>query len=275
MALGETSQVLVASELTGMSKYVAYIRSKPHDDYYLHGAARMTKDVKRVVILAGLSSGIMDELLAMLLEDDRLLMQLESVHQTIEEELQILSRLRDTVWDLYASMIDESGITLRSDVFYCVYSQLCFFRWRVLEPLRKYPWKLAVGCCEDNLTTLEGLDHPPEEHTAKQFWLAMRHGVAPRSVLVATLQKVKALPKSSRGSEQAHASAAMARKYHPEIGQEVMRLKAFAHAASQLARPAEDIWLPCRTYDIRNLQRFLETYKQPNASKHNLANLFV
>ena len=85
LTMGCSCRTVIAGFLTGISSLVRYSRQvKKCSEYYIHGFDRMTPEVVAVAMLAAVSSSPCEALNLKLLEDDRVMLQLDLLWKTVE-----------------------------------------------------------------------------------------------------------------------------------------------------------------------------------------------
>ena len=122
LALRNTSRTLLAARMTGLQLLSACSRTEPHSEYYPHGAARMNRE-----LLIAIASGPTEEVLAMLLEDDRHHLQLKMMNFTIEQEFEFIDGLSVDVYTYLASFVGPGAMMVRLDVLSVSCASVCFF----------------------------------------------------------------------------------------------------------------------------------------------------
>ena len=121
--------------MTGLQLHLClYVRTKPHSVYYLHGAARMHRELLKMHIAAAIASRPTEEVLAMLFEDDRPLLQLKMSNFTIEQEFEFIGDLSVDVYTYFALLVGSSAMKIRSDVLSVFCASVC-----VLAKLKEHP----------------------------------------------------------------------------------------------------------------------------------------
>ena len=228
LALGKTSRTRLAAHMKGLPLLFAFIRKTPDSECYLHGAARMKRELLKMHIVAAVASGPTEEVLAMLFENDRFLLQVKMISFTTEQEFEFVWDVSDDVYTYLASFVGSGAMKVRSDVLSVLHASVCFLLMRVLENEGD-----TVVDLEHKLDELGVLEAKPQEELAGQMWACIKFNLLPRNQLLR-------LPGQGRGTGQAHASAAQTKKYHPHFGHDNLRFKAALHMAKSLTQSAAD-----------------------------------
>ena len=175
--------------MTGLQLLFADLRTKPHCECYLRGAARMNRGLLKMHIVAVVASGPTEEGLAMLCEDDRPFLQVKMSSFTIEQEF-----IGDLSVDVYTYAWFVGLGAMRVSVSL---RGVCWTKWK------EHPWCMFAGDAtvklEQKLNELSAL-----EELDGQMWACPKF-MQQWSTTVADL---------------AHASAAQTKKYHPYFGHE-------------------------------------------------------
>ena len=91
-AVGRACRCLLACELAGLGSHVDFIRSSPSEsNYYIEGYLNIAQDIRRLIVIVGLTARVSEEPLALILKDDRLPKMLVEVDAAIALQ-------RDQVW---------------------------------------------------------------------------------------------------------------------------------------------------------------------------------
>ena len=111
LTVGPSCKALVSSCMLGLSHMIHWLRKTKHvSEYYIHGWDRLTTDVWQVALLGSLGSGVAESLMAELLEDDRVMLRLDALHECVAMELQAVSLLSPQVIKLLCSEVPCGGL---------------------------------------------------------------------------------------------------------------------------------------------------------------------
>ena len=235
LQVSATGRQLIGGCLTGVHSLISFVYQHGKIKYYLKSAAtKLTTGVQRYCLVACLSAGIAEELLLTLMDDDRLLLQIDAVRALMQEEWSFVTSIPASLWAIFAELVDDDVYTLRSDVIVTAMTIVCFFHWRVLAQLEQFPWSLCIGDIGANLTSLSAMEEPPEETVAQKIWCLLQFGYC-RDRLIAALQKLRHIPWSTAGIEQMHAALALVMRFHPALSGSMGVQRAFAYMLQSLA----------------------------------------
>ena len=185
LALGNTSRTPLAAHMTGLQLLFADLRTKPHCECYLRGAARMNRGLFKMHIVAAVAPGPTEEGLAMLCEDDRPFLQVK-----FEFSLAILSGVRCLhlprfvrrlgCHDRYRSGSGEVNWVPSE----CHTRVSVFSSWCVLDKWKGHPWCTFAGDAtvklEQKLDELSAHEAKPQEELDGQMWTSLRFNLLPR-----------------------------------------------------------------------------------------------
>ena len=240
VSVGPSTRAVVSSHLLGLSSLVAQVRKDPRSsDFYIGGAARMNEQLMSICIIAAMSASTSESLLTTLLEDDRVMLHIEALKNTIVEEISYISNLPEWCWAQLARLCDREVCELRSDAISASTASACFFSWRVLSETEELPWCLTVGDISKNIRDLSERPAPEEPVAANVRQLYMSG--FPLAQLEEGLRLVRGAPWSSRGVEQAHAGASQTMKHRPELGEQSMVERAFMLTMRPMVLPSEEV----------------------------------
>jgi hypothetical protein len=229
--VGACCRSLLWGLCVGLEAWVALARADPTaSDYYLHGFSRLTRAIKQYCVVASLSSYMPDTILAEVLADDRILRHASRLQELMVEEMGWVENVESFTWCRLAAASGYRGEVweLRDSVVRSSHVAASFIDGKVLGQLREYPWRLAVGDVAENLARLAATEEPIRDSCTHKVRLLLRMGYN-RDRLVAAVSLFREIPWSSVHVEQAHASAAVLHKYHPEYSVAMLATRATLH----------------------------------------------
>ena len=95
-SLGKSCRTLVCGWIVGLDQFVAWLlKTKSVSEHYLGGYGRINLQLKRFCVVTALAGYVPDSFLALLMEDDRVCLHLESFKSVMQEELGFLDELSD------------------------------------------------------------------------------------------------------------------------------------------------------------------------------------
>jgi hypothetical protein len=231
--IGRSCRSLAAGLLTGLESLVDTIRADPRaSDYNLHGFERLSEAAKRFIMRAALASHVSDSVLSMLMGDSRVAMMLPDLRQAVQEEIEWLANLGGSVWSAMAGPGNEAAHVLRSDTIAAGHVSIAFLHHRYFAAAGELPWSLASGDPAANLEKLKSSPQP-QEATAAKVWTLLQMGFN-RQQLVVGLQLLQDCPWGTVAVEQAHASAAVVKRFHHEYGLETLIPRSLCHGMRKL-----------------------------------------
>ena len=231
--LGKSCRQVIHAQLLGLNSLVqAVLDDKENKDYLIKGYRLLTPDVQEFITTAAFAAYPAEALLAELLEDDRLCLQLEYYQNRLKGEMNALIDMPGLVWELASDLCgDNIGAKfLRSQVLGCAHVSLGFIRSRVWQHCQQWPWKLATGNIDQNIADLAAMDAPPQESVTRKIWALANQGY-PRSTLVEGVLLLQHLGWTSTTVEQQHASATMVKRVHDTFGVRMLMARALLHTA--------------------------------------------
>ena len=164
----------------------------------------MDDRVKRLAVMIATSSVVADSSMAMLLEDDRLPLQLDEVTANLKEEHVYAANPPMSIFEVLGKAIDVKATVLRHECVAAALAQAGYIANR-LRAARQPPWSLLSGDRAENLQVLRDGPLPTEESTMNIYQL-MRLGYS-RSTLLEGLALLAQANWSTNCVEQGHAHA--------------------------------------------------------------------
>ena len=268
--VGTACRSLIIALLTGFGSLVQYARKQPQwSDYHLGAWDRLTPKVRRFVVLAGLSSYVPESVLALLMEDPRVLAQVPLILETLQEEMDFIDGLGAFTWNTLNSLFDgEDPGDFQAEVLSAGHRAIAYVNIKTLSEARSHPWSLAVGDMDGNLMALQQ-GPEPEEPVARKIWHLLRLGVDLKQVKQG-LSLLLDCPWGTASAEQQHASGTIMRKFHPELGQESLMVRSLLHTLRHL--------MPQASREGRRLlraQQALERLRQKNPERLSGRQMYV
>ena len=126
--------------------------------YHIVGFGKLTAACKRYAVAAALVGYVPDAVLWDLMEDDRVAPKAEHLMTCLHSEIQYLADLPPLVYENLAILCQAaSGPELQADILEAAHSAAAYVHHKILKPAAQYPWRLAAGDIDANLTTVVGL----------------------------------------------------------------------------------------------------------------------
>jgi len=246
---------LIASQLTGIGDLISYCRRlKLCSDYYIKGYDRLDESVQNMVGMMAMAGGFIDEMALLLLEDDRVMVQVDELAECVSAYVSNLGALPDAVFLILSSLTKWSVQEFRSRALAATNTAVCFVALKLFGDLHKLPWSLCDGDLLQALRTLKEQSEP-DEAVASQLWRLLASGY-PVETLVLILVAIRNLPWGTGGVEQQHAAAAQIHRMHPLLQQDQVRCRAMIHFMRSLLSPSSSVKeMSCLAKRQRGLER--------------------
>ena len=231
LTMGPQCKCLIAARLTGIDSLVRYTCGLPHvSDFHL-GNYQPDAASNYFVARVAISSFVCDSAMAILLEDDRVPRQWQSLQTEINDELDYLHSIPMDIWSLVSNGCSVTGFQLQTACLQGGYIQASFVLWR-LRAATRLPWSLVIGDRRHNLEKLAA-GPPPEDLTSWKIYKLMQLGF-PIESLLDGLELLSRLSWSSKCVEEGHASASALMKLHHRYGESQMKARAMVCQARLL-----------------------------------------
>lgn len=238
--LGECSRVLVCAMSVGLIGFVESLRVTPGvSDWHLRGFGRLGDEGKRFVSLCALAASVPDAVLVALLEDDRVAGRVAHFEGLLKHEFGCLANLSTTFWTRVASLSTATASELRSDALRVATIAAGYIDHKLLRVARAWPWRIADGDIDANLTELSNQGEVMEPTTVKiQQLVGMGFN---RAALTSAIELMRQVHWTTTGVEQGHGSAAVLHRQHARLGAEQLCGRALLHMARPLFANDEEI----------------------------------
>jgi len=231
---GEPCRKLMGSILSGLGGVVKQvIVSEDESNYYINGFTRLGDDAKALYCVEGLASYPSEQVLRAILKDNRLAQRGKELEEIAAATMDWLSTLPSTVWETLASVSGLETETYKSMVIHAAHVSVSFMSWRVFSALKEYPWRLMQGNLDEQLDKLLA-GAQPQETVAGKLYKLLKSNLADRELIKAALRLASEAPWTTQVPEQLHASGAVALKFHPDVCEPALVVRAFTHAARHL-----------------------------------------
>eukprot|EP00971_Amphidinium_carterae_P352665 6492695-Amphidinium_carterae.3 len=241
MTIGCSCRVLWQGYATGYSSFFKYMRRYGVVTQYDGSAGdNMDDDISVLSLLLGLVASVPESVMTMLVSDNRLLMHLDAVRDTVAVELEFILAISDSVWMRFGSFCNARGHILRHQVVRASLVAIAYMSRKIFEVAEGLPWDLALGDLETNLSELVSLPTPPEEVVSQKIWTLAAAGI-PKARLLQCLRLLQCVSWTSHVTERLHASASVIRKRHPDYTSDTLRARAFLHSLSSPCQRLTDV----------------------------------
>ena len=139
--------------LLGLDKLVQLARDDASITWFhLHGWERCNSDVRFYCCVAAMSSYAMEDVLSIMMADDRVARQLTEITDGLKEELQRLEALPCSVWSRLADALGGSCTShmLRNYSLSAAHTACAYFSRQSLWQYLRDPWQLCRGDIQGN-----------------------------------------------------------------------------------------------------------------------------
>jgi hypothetical protein len=238
VTLGCASRSLLASTLVGLHSLVQHIMSNPaSSSYYIRGFGHFDQKVHELVGIVSTSSFVADSVLQLLLEDDRVPRNIESIDNELIDEVNFVFNISSGVWRTLASACNMSEGELQDACISSALVQAGFITGKFREA-RKPPWNLLQGNKHENLDALSQQPRPSDE-TAGKIWELLQKEYD-RQELLNGLALLEEVGWCSTTVEQGHVKASRLMQKHREYTEDTMRCRAMVGSMTPLLTATPD-----------------------------------
>jgi hypothetical protein len=157
-SVSRACRLWVASLLVGLDGQMETCREDPAiGNYFIHGHDRGKRlEVRRLALTACFASGVSDIPGQMLIEDERFMMQAESIWNAMLSEADYISSLPASIWQWGATLLLEEdciaeGHDIQQEALWAAETSMAY-AWRLaFRQLEEYPLCLTQGGVQANL----------------------------------------------------------------------------------------------------------------------------
>jgi hypothetical protein len=238
--VAETARCLVSGSLIGLDSLANCILAEPSArKFFLQGFAHFAAKVRHMLAVTVCSSSVAEGVLNILQEDDRVVRNLQTLEDELNDSLLYVMNLPDFVIQVVAEFSGISGHQLRQEATQAASVQVAHIG-AALREARGHPWSLAVGDVAANLRSLSSGVRPREETAAKIFDM-LQIGITIEE-LVDGVSLMLDVPWSSSPAEQGHAAASRLLRRCKQLGSRGTQARSLIiHLAPLLSKVPEDV----------------------------------
>ena len=262
LSLGSSTRSLVASLLVGLDALVAITRSDPSaSDYHLHGYAGFSGPCRCLAVECALASYPAEASLELLLQDDRLALQVCDHREAMLEEWMWMLSLSSSTWRCIAvsAALPISWSEMRSRCLQAALTSLGYVYAHVLRLFEQEPWKWTQGDAAKNVLMLQEASEEWSHPVSQQLQTYLQMG-GDGAKVQDLLSLMKECSFSTIGVEQQHGSYAALHRLHPEYGLKTLSTRGYLHSCRGLfARPEPTAAMQRVEQQLEKLER-----KQPH-----------
>ena len=224
LSVGESCRTLLGACLLGLPQLVRYIIASGRASKYFIGgmAEHSTPKVMHMACIVATSSFASDVVVGMLMKDDRLARQLDTIDRVVRESIHRTERTHPSVWAGLAALAQLQPRTLCNDAVDAAVTSGAYLAAKLREA-RRLPWSLCRGDHAMNLARLEA-GAEPEELVSKKIWEGLRIGM-PRSIFLEGLRLMEQCCWTANATEQAHRSASGLIRQHRQYSAETLQAR--------------------------------------------------
>jgi hypothetical protein len=253
VGMGMSSRALVASMITGIDSLFEHIRAKGESQYYIGGFGRCVDDTRRCIVVSAISSWLSDSVLQLLLEDDRVPMQIDLIDAEILTELDYITNMPEPIMQVLAQAARCSSRILRSEITSAALVSASYTGWK-LRPAKQLPWSL---CGHDRAHKVRQLMTKPRpiEPTAQKIYDLMVLQF-PIETILEGIRLLESISWSSTPTEQGHLPASKLVQSHRTYCQDSVRCRAVLSSCRPLLAPtAEQVKQRVLAHKLERLNR--------------------
>jgi hypothetical protein len=235
ITLGPACRSLLWGLCVGLDHLVAFTRKDPQaTDYHLHGYVNLTAPLKKYAILASVASNVPDAVLAELLVDDRVALRAGELRQLMMDELAWAHSIPPFVWARLASLLDGmEEWELKHQALHACHVAASYLQSKVFSVVGSFPWKLVSGDIVANLQALASSDEPIRDSCTHKIRTLLGLGYS-MDKLVEGAALLREAQWSTTVVEQAHGSAAVMHRHHPDYSDEMLATRSTLHQCRAL-----------------------------------------
>lgn len=227
--LGPVARTMVTCFILGMFDLVSFIIAikRAKKLYLLSFLTHCTKQVSNLFGVVSVGSHVADAVLFLLLQDDRVVAQLDAIDDLMQDRLDMVQNILPNTWYIIGEATQISQKSLCDQSTAASLAAVAHIQEALLAA-RRPPWDLAKGDVDENLTTLDKLrDEPAEEVTCK-VWKLLKLGWS-RDELKQGLTLLRQVHWSSTPVEQAHSGSHHAMRRRKQYRGRTMRARVMLH----------------------------------------------
>ena len=233
-SIGLCARSYIASVLTGMHDCVLTMLADATEGHYLLSGYkhRYSDRAVRFLAVSALYSYPVEAHSHCIIKDARVVKHLGKLRSAVADEFLSLSCTNDFVWEAIGSVASLTGQELRTETLDSASASMAFLYFRCYDPATKEPWSY-VHDTEDKLAALSEGPELPAEPTIRKAAMCLQRGLSVVRVANA-LRMLEEIPWYTGLAEQQHASGSMVARYHPQIEQHGLVVRAACHTIRKL-----------------------------------------
>eukprot|EP00971_Amphidinium_carterae_P350592 6491640-Amphidinium_carterae.2 len=235
LSLGACSRQLLLCVCTGYVAFYGWLRNRKYiSEWDSSGFGSWTPELLQWTAFVALCSTPCDCLLAEVLENACLAGRHEALQGIFAAAHARLDGASASFWSTLSSFLGKAAALVQHEVLGGSMVAWSYIDAKFMRTLRDYPWRLLNGDVTENLRALLAADTVPDDPICFKIFALARQGTPERKIL----EGIRVLAGCSFCSalvERLHASAALVRKFHPEISRASIVSRAFMHTLRSTA----------------------------------------
>jgi hypothetical protein len=196
----------------------------------LNGYRRITPEIRKMCALMAFSARGAEALLVSLLEDDRLLLKVDEATNALADHITGIALLPDLVWQRLASLVGTgSGVEIKHETLYAASTTHGYVERDVFSTVRSGILGMTQGDLAHNVDMLVRGDLPATDPPMRQLKALLAAGEL-REHITDALLLLRSAPCTSTLVEEGHASAAVLKKFHSDVGEPYLQARSLLHS---------------------------------------------
>eukprot|EP00971_Amphidinium_carterae_P041791 821360-Amphidinium_carterae.1 len=229
LSLGACSRQLLLCVCTGYVAFYGWLRtSKCISEWDSSGFGSWSEELLQWTAFVALCSMPCDCLLAEVLENACLAGRHEVLQGIFGAAHARLDGVSSNFWSTLASYLGKSAALVEHEVLGGSMVAWSYIDAKFMRTLRDYPWCLLNGDLTENLRALLAGDTVPDDPICFKIVALAKQGT-PERILLEGIRLLTGCSFCSALVERLHASAALVRKFHPEISGASLVSRSFMH----------------------------------------------
>jgi hypothetical protein len=238
LSIGKSCRAAVGARLLGLDDLVSRVMEDPCEStYYIHGWQGLDNSCREYMIIESLSSHLGESLHYALIDDNRVLQQLDKLKQLAAEEMQWLCDVGDSIWDALATLCEAPSSQLRDLTLRAAHVAHGFVRMRIFDVAESPPYDIALGDIDANMRRLKDGAEPNTHPVTWKIWKLMQLD-SNHNEIRAGINLMRELPWGTKPAEEQHASVSLMARHHPDYEQSSLQHRAALHTLRKIL-PAE------------------------------------
>jgi len=242
LSMGPSARVAVAAILLGLDKVVELAIAAPGcDKFHLGGWHKFDQHCRMYAAVMCIVCWPVESTHSEIVKDDRVVCSQEAAFNAGCEELDWMNTIHPYVWQRLGEVAGMSAPEFCSVCKTCAHRAFAFLYRRAFRHNEERPWSMAKGDVEENLRNLAAEDDVPTEENTMKVWRLLRETRMPWSEIHEGVSLARSVSKSTKGVEEAHASASARLRRHKRQCMLILSACSLVHASRVLIfDPPED-----------------------------------